>query len=204
MVEAFLNGEDPHQVTADMMGVARAIGKTLNFGTVYGQGPRTMCDTIEESGKPRPKETEAKEWLKKYDQTYPVLKRWKWAQVDYAREHGYVTTVLGRKRRLPDINSFDNSLRSRAERQSYNAPIQGSAADVAMVAMLDIHPYLSWYDARMLAQVHDELVFEVPKDAADEFGTLVQEKMEGVGDKFNLRVKLSAEPGHGRSWKDAK
>jgi DNA polymerase I-like protein with 3'-5' exonuclease and polymerase domains len=172
--------------------------------TVYGQGPRTMCDTIEESGKPRPKETEAKEWLKKYDQTYPILKRWKWAQVDYAREHGFVTTILGRKRRLPDINSFDNSLRSRAERQSYNAPIQGSAADIIQIAQLDIAEVQAWYGARMLLQVHDELVFEVPRAAVEDFKPIVQEKMEGVGERLGMTVKLVAEPGTGNSWLSAK
>lgn len=172
--------------------------------TVYGQGPKTMCDTIEQSGKERPKESDAKEWLKKYEKTYPTLTRWKWAQVEYARENGYVTTLMGRKRRLADINSFDNSLRSRDERRSYNAPIQGSAADVAEIAMVDIHQYLGWYDARMLAQVHDELVFEVPKGAAEEFGKIVQEKMEGVGERFGLRVGLEASPGTGRSWAKAK
>jgi DNA polymerase I-like protein with 3'-5' exonuclease and polymerase domains len=172
--------------------------------SVYGQGPRTLADTIEESGKPRPKESEAKEWLQLFRKAYPTLDRWKWAQVDLARTQGYVTTLLGRKRRIPDINSFDNGLRGTAERQSYNAPIQGSAADTAELAMLNVHPYLSDYSARMLLQVHDELVFEVHKDSAEEFGKIVQSKMEGVGEIFDLRVKLEAGPGIGESWASAK
>lgn len=204
MLKTFAEGGDPHQATGDMVGVIRRLGKKLNFGVVYGMGPRAMADNIEEDGYPRPKESETKGWLKTFEQKFPNIFVWKGKMVRMAQEVGYVETLLGRRRRLPDINSFDQSLRSRAERQAGNAPIQGSAADLIEVAMLDIAPYQPHYDARMLLQVHDELVFEVPNPALKEFGELVQEMMTRVGKTFNLRVDLQADPGSGHSWGSAK
>lgn len=204
MIRVFEENGDPHGLTATKMNVERHVGKTINFGSVYGQGADTLCDTIEAAGQPRPSTEDAKRWLEDYREIYPQLNRWKWDQVDLARTNGFVTTLLGRKRRLPEINSYDKSARARAERQSYNAPIQGSAADVTELAMLNIDPYLSWYDAKMLFQVHDEIGFEVPKAAAEEFKLIVQREMEAVGEFFNLRPRLEATPGVGRSWAEAK
>lgn len=201
-IMAFENGEDPHQMTADRSNVTRPIGKTLNFSTLYGAGPRKLCDTIEASGHPRPKESEAREWLNAFQEAYPAIVRWKKAIVTRGRELGYVPTYGGRKRRLPDLNSWDDELRSRAERQGPNARIQGSAADLIKWATVQLEPFLEWYGAKLVAQVHDELVFEVPEEVAEEFSAYASQIMASVKEHFKLRVPIIAEGHIGPTWGD--
>jgi DNA polymerase-1 len=204
LVKTFIEGGDPHQLTADLCGVDRSTGKTLNFGVLYGSGPKTMADTVEKSGKPRPTEETTKKWLQAFDKAYPTIVYMKQMQIMQAREQGYVETIGRRKRRLPDINNRDQSLRARAERQTSNSVIQGSAADIIKYAMLSIFPYMGDYDAKMTAQVHDELCFEVPEEAAPEFSEFVSNRMIGVGEYFDMLVPLEASPGIGKNWDEAK
>lgn len=204
LTKAYTENLDLHQMTADRIGVARHIGKTINFLKLYGGGPRKLADTLEINGYPRPSQKEAAEWLDAYDKSYPVYTQWAQKVVHYARKLGYVTTLDGHKRRLPDLNSELMGLRMKAERQAVNSVIQGSASAIAKRAMLDIFPHLCKYDAKMLAQVHDEIVLEVPKHAAPEFASLVKEKMEVTREFFQIRVPLIAEPGIGNNWADAK
>ena len=123
-------------------------------------------------------------------------------QIDFAREHGYVETILGRRRYLPDIHSHNQVVRGGAERNAVNAPIQGSAADIIKIAMIRIHNQLQAQklQTRMLLQVHDELVFDVPKTELEIVKPLVKEAMENA---FTLAVPLVADLGVGNNWLDA-
>ena len=123
-------------------------------------------------------------------------------QVDFARDHGYVETVLGRRRYLKDINSQNAIVRGAAERNAVNAPIQGSAADIIKIAMINIHNQLkegNW-KSKMLLQVHDELVFEVPKSELEALKTMVQTEMENA---YTLKVPLVVDIGVGANWLEA-
>jgi len=204
MIKTFVDDGDPHQLTADKAGVERYIGKTLNFAMVYGAGPRTIADTIEKTGKERPKVGDVRQWLDDLMENSPDFKKWKYSVIDDARRDGFIKTIGGRKRRLPEINHFDKGLRAASERYAVNSLIQGSCADLIKDAMLSIHPLLNQYGAKMLAQVHDELVFEVPKRTSSAFMDTVKEVMESVQSKYNISVPIKAEPGHGISWSDAK
>jgi DNA polymerase-1 len=124
------------------------------------------------------------------------------SQIDFARENGYVTTVLGRRRYLKDILSQNAIVRSAAERNAINAPIQGSAADIIKIAMINIHHKIkngNW-NAKMLLQVHDELVFDVPKTEVDSLSAMVKEEMENA---FKLEVPLLVDIGIGNNWLQA-
>jgi DNA polymerase-1 len=204
LVKVFQEGGDPHQMTADLCHVDRKTAKPLNYGMSYGAGPRTLADTIEKSGVPRPDIKTAAEYLDRLDLAYPFINRWKKKVIQYARELGFVRTIWGRKRRLPDLNSREQGLRAAAEREGINAIIQGSAADILKWSMLKIAPELSRFSAKMLSQVHDELCFESPKAATPELAAQVKEKMEAAAEFFNLRVKLVAEPHAGPNWGAAK
>jgi DNA polymerase-1 len=124
------------------------------------------------------------------------------SQVDFARENGYVTTVLGRRRYLKDILSQNAIVRGAAERNAINAPIQGSAADIIKLAMIKIHDRMKNGDwkAKMLLQVHDELVFDVPKSEVDSLSTMIKEEMENA---FKLEVPLVVDIGVGNNWLEA-
>jgi DNA polymerase-1 len=122
--------------------------------------------------------------------------------VDFARDNGYVQTVLGRRRYLKDINSRNAVVRGAAERNAVNAPIQGSAADIIKIAMINIHKKLaaSNYKTKMLLQVHDELVFDVPKSELSEMKELIKSEMENA---YTLKVPLDVEMGEGSDWLEA-
>ena len=166
MQEAFQKGEDIHASTAaKVFNVAleevsreqRSQAKTVNFGIVYGVSAFGLSNQTNLNRK------ESKALIDAYYETYPQLKSYMRNQVDFARENGYVETILGRRRYLKDINSQNSIVRSAAERNAVNAPIQGSAADIIKIAMLRIHEKLKDYDSQMLLQVHDELVFDAKK-----------------------------------------
>ena len=123
-------------------------------------------------------------------------------QIDFARENGYVATILGRRRYLKDINSANSFVRGGSERNAVNAPIQGSAADIIKIAMINIHKKIiseNW-KSKMLLQVHDELVFDVPKIESDKLKTMVKHEMENA---FQLKVPLIVDIGQGKHWLDA-
>lgn len=177
----------------------------LTGNTIYGQGPNTLANVIEEQGNPRPTKTQAKKWLRQFDLLYPEVPRWKKHEVIKARERGYCNTIAGRRRHVEGLEHFDKYLRARAERQVPNSIIQGSAGDVINQAMLWLsQDILDQYGAKMLLQVHDELVFEVPKKEATALAVHVQERMQAVKDYFNISIPVVAEPTIGPNWTEAK
>ena len=205
MVEAFKKGEDIHAATAsNVFGVAiddvsreqRANAKTVNFGIVYGVSAFGLSQQTNLN------RSEAKELIDAYYLTYPKLKAYMNEQIDFARENGFVETVLGRRRYLKDINSQNAVVRGAAERNAVNAPIQGSAADIIKLAMINIHHRLkneSW-KSKMLLQVHDELVFDVPNAEVEDLTTMVKEEMENA---YSLDVPLVVDVGIGKNWLEA-
>ena len=205
MVAAFNNNEDIHAATAaKVFGVPlaevtreqRSQAKTVNFGIIYGVSAFGL------SNQTTLNRTEAKALIDTYYENYPKLKAYMSQQVDFAREHGYVATVLGRRRYLKDINSRNAIVRGAAERNAINAPIQGSAADIIKLAMLRIYDRLQreGLRAQMLLQVHDELVFECPKEELDALKELVQTEMEQA---YSLHVPLTVDIGIGQNWLEA-
>ncbi|WP_335972532.1 DNA polymerase I [Gaetbulibacter jejuensis] len=205
MIEAFKHGEDIHASTAskvfnvaieDVTREQRSNAKTVNFGIIYGVSAFGLSNQTDLS------RSEAKELIDTYYETYPKLKNYISKQVDFARDHGYVQTVLGRRRYLKDINSRNAVVRGAAERNAVNAPIQGSAADIIKLAMINIFEKLEAgdYKTKMLLQVHDELVFDVYKPELDEISKLIKTEMENA---FKLSVPLDVEIGLGDNWLEA-
>ena len=205
MIGAFKEGQDIHAATAaKVFGVAleevsreqRSNAKTVNFGIVYGVSAFGLSQQTNLS------RSEAKDLIDAYYATYPRLKAYMSEQVDFAREHGYVTTVLGRRRYLKDILAANAVVRGAAERNAVNAPIQGSAADIIKIAMINIHKRLQQenWQGKMLLQVHDELVFEVPKNEVEPFGAMVKTEMENA---FTMDVPLVVDIGVGNNWLEA-
>ncbi len=204
LIEAFRRGEDIHRRTAaEIFGIPpelvtpemRRMAKTINFGIVYGMSPYGLAKELKISHK------EAKAFIERYFARYPGVKAYMEKIVIEAREKGYVKTLFGRKRPLPDIRSPNRAAREFAERTAINTPIQGTAADIIKLAMIEIDRALSTKRARMLLQVHDELLFEVPPDELEEICDLVREKMEGI---VRLKVPLKVNWATGKNWAEAK
>ena len=205
MLAAFLNNEDIHQATAakvfnvpleEVTRAQRGNAKTVNFGIIYGVSAFGLSQQTDLN------RTEAKELIDTYYATYPKLRNYIHEQVDFARDNGYVTTVLGRRRYLKDINSQNAVVRGAAERNAVNAPIQGSAADIIKLAMIAIQSKLeseNW-KAKMLLQVHDELVFDVPKEEVEALQKMIKNEMENA---FSLDVPLVVDMGIGTNWLEA-
>jgi DNA polymerase-1 len=145
---------------------------------------------------------EAKKFIEEYFTQYPKIKEYTEAQILEAQTKGFVTTILGRKRPLPDIHSTNPGLRINAEHMAVNTPIQGSAADLIKVAMVRIHALLAkeGYKTAMLLQVHDELVFEAPKGEVDDVKKMIKREMEGA---IKLNVPLRVDVGAGANWLEA-
>ena len=205
MMNAFKNGEDIHASTAakvfdvpleEVTREQRSNAKTVNFGIVYGVSAFGLSNQTDLS------RSEAKELIDTYYETYPKLKAYMAAQVDFAREHGYVETVLKRRRYLKDINSQNAMVRNGAERNAVNAPIQGSAADIIKLAMINIHDRFEKenFKSKMLLQVHDELVFDAHKDELDIITPIIKYEMENA---FKMTVPLDVEVGTGLNWLEA-
>lgn len=205
MIEAFQNGEDIHASTAarlfdipleEVSKVQRGQAKTVNFGILYGQGAFGLA---EQTGLSR---AEAKQMIEAYFDTYPRLKKYMAEQVEKAREIGYVETILKRKRHLKDINSGNFVVKAHAERNAVNAPIQGSAADVIKLAMINIDKKLTELNlkTKMLLQVHDELLFEAPDDEIEVATSLIKSEMESA---IETKVPMVVEVGVGENWLEA-
>ena len=205
MIESFLRNEDIHRSTAakvfnvpleEVTREQRSHAKTVNFGIIYGVSAFGLSAQTDLS------RSESKELIDTYYATYPNLRNYINKQIEFARQHGYVETILGRRRYLPDIHSHNQVVRGGAERNAVNAPIQGSAADIIKIAMIRIHNQLQAQklQTRMLLQVHDELVFDVPKTELEIVKPLVKEAMENA---FTLAVPLVADLGVGNNWLDA-
>lgn len=205
MIEAFKNGEDIHASTAskvfnvplaEVTREQRGNAKTVNFGIIYGVSAFGLSNQTDLN------RTEAKELIDTYYATYPKLRNFISEQVDFARDNGYVQTVLGRRRYLKDINSRNAVVRGAAERNAVNAPIQGSAADIIKIAMIHIHNKLNDgnYKTKMLLQVHDELVFDVYKPELEAIKKLVKTEMESA---YKLEVPLDVDLDIGDNWLEA-
>ena len=205
MITAFKNGEDIHAATAarvfnvpidEVTREQRSNAKTVNFGIIYGVSAFGLSNQTDLT------RSEAKELIDTYYETYPKLKAFMAAQVDFAREHGYVETVLKRRRYLKDINSRNAMVRNGAERNAVNAPIQGSAADIIKLAMIHIHNRFEkeGFTSKMLLQVHDELVFDAHKDELDIIKPIIKYEMENA---FKMIVPLDVEVGTGENWLEA-
>ncbi|MEK8178756.1 DNA polymerase I [Flavobacterium buctense] len=205
MIKAFQNNEDIHRSTAaKVFNVAleevtkeqRSNAKTVNFGIIYGVSAFGLSNQTSLS------RSESAALIDAYYKTYPKLKSYMSDQVDFARENGYVQTVLGRRRYLKDINSANAVVRSGAERNAVNAPIQGSAADIIKIAMINIHKKLTSenWQSKMLLQVHDELVFDVHNSELEKIKPLIKHEMENA---FKLTVPLEVELGSGKNWLEA-
>lgn len=205
MINAFKNGEDIHASTAakvfnvaleDVTREQRSNAKTVNFGIVYGVSAFGLSNQTNLS------RSEAKELIDTYYETYPKLKAYMTSQVEFAREKGYVETVLNRRRYLKDINSRNAMVRSGAERNAVNAPIQGSAADIIKLAMINIHNRFEaeGFKSKMLLQVHDELVFDAHKEELEIIRPIIKHEMENA---FKMSVPLDVEIDLGENWLEA-
>ena len=205
MIEAFRNNEDIHKSTAakvfnvpleEVTKEQRSHAKTVNFGIIYGVSAFGLSNQTNLSRK------ESAELIDAYYKTYPKLKSFISDQVDFARENGYVETISGRRRYLKDINSANAIVRGGAERNAVNAPIQGSAADIIKIAMINIHKKLkseNW-QSKMLLQVHDELVFDVHNSELEKIQPMIKHEMESA---FKMIVPLEVEIGMGKNWLEA-
>ncbi|MCA8921521.1 MAG: DNA polymerase I [Planctomycetes bacterium] len=205
LLEAFRADKDVHAATAaSVFGVPfeevtpelRGRAKAINFGIAYGMGAQRLARDTALSLE------EARAFIENYFARFPGIKGYLEAQVQFARKFGYVETLLGRRRPLPDIRATRRLARSNAERMAINTPIQGSAADIIKIAMVRIDRRLAEadLDAHMLLQVHDELVFECPAAQREALVTLVREEMQSA---FPLAVPLKVDVGYGRTWLQA-
>lgn len=205
MIEAFKNKIDIHTATAskvygvdiaDVSSTMRRNAKMVNFGIIYGISAFGLSQRLNIPRK------EAGEIIDNYFLQYPTIKSYMDESINRAREFGYVETLLGRRRYLRDINSANATVRGFAERNAINAPIQGSAADLIKVAMIDIDAAFSKENLRtkMTLQVHDELVFDVPNDELELVKPIIKQKMEGA---ILLKVPVDVEMGTGKNWLDA-
>ncbi|MDP3312778.1 DNA polymerase I [Lutibacter sp.] len=205
MITSFKNKEDIHAATAaKVFGIPlaevsrsqRGDAKAVNFGIIYGQGAYTLAQQLNKSNK------EAKELIDNYYKSFPKLKQYIASQVDFARDKGYVETILGRRRYLKNINSHNAIVRSADERNAVNAPIQGSAADIIKIAMINIQNLLTLgnYKSKMLLQVHDELVFDMHYSEKELLLPLLKKEMEHA---FTLSVPLTVDFGEGSNWLEA-
>ncbi|MEZ0335105.1 MAG: DNA polymerase, partial [Gemmatimonadales bacterium] len=205
-VAAFRQGDDIHrqtaaiifgvpvaQVTADMRGRA----KTINFATIYGQGPFALSRQLGIS------QEEARAFIARYFERFAGVRAFLDRQIQLARERGYVETLFKRRRYIPEIRDRNFNMRAYGERNAQNSPLQGSAADLIKLAMIRISDAIEeeGLQSRMLLQVHDELVFEVPPEEVERMRELVQTHMEQV---VALDVPLVVDIGVGPNWLDAK
>ena len=205
LLEAFREGEDIHRATAarvfkvepaDVDPVLRSRAKAVNFGVIYGMGPQRLARETKVSL------DEARSFIDQYCDTYPGVRAFLDRTVEEARTTGYVSTLLGRRRYLPELSSKDPRVRAQAENVAVNTPLQGTAADLIKLAMIKIDRRIrdEALAARMIVQIHDELLLEVPPDEHDYVGKMVVEEMAGAMD---LSVPVVVDFGWGDNWSDA-
>ena len=202
LIEAFVEDKDIHSLTASAIyncmpelvsPEMRRVAKTINFGLMYGMGPINLSRQLSISF------NEARTFIESYFHQFPKVKNYMETTILGARETGYVETLLGRRRYLPEINAKNRTIREAAERTAINTPVQGTAADIIKIAMIHIDRELAKVcsKARMLLQVHDELVFEVPEEAANSTREWIVEKMSCA---FELKVPVRVDAGIGKNW----
>ncbi|CAN5311451.1 hypothetical protein BH23GEM2_BH23GEM2_00460 [soil metagenome] len=205
-VDAFHAGGDIHRQTASIIfdvpmdsvtSEMRARAKTINFATIYGQGPVALSRQL------KIEVSEARDFIARYFERFVGIRDYLDAQVEFAREHGYVQTLFGRRRYIPELRDRNFNIRAFGERTAANSPIQGSAADLIKIAMIRIHRRLrdSGMNGVMLLQVHDELVFETPPEEIGATQLLVREEMENAAE---LSVPLVVDMGTGSNWMETK
>ena len=206
MLAGFAQGEDIHTATAarvfgvptkEVTGEMRRAAKAVNFGIVYGISDFSLAQDIHVTKK------EAKAYIESYLEQYSGVKRYMEEIVAFGKEHGYVGTIFGRRRELPELASGNYVMRSFGERVAMNTPIQGSAADIIKIAMVNIYRRLKdeGLQAKLILQVHDELIIEAPRSEREIVCKLLGEEMEQAAD---LKVKLLADVHSGDSWYDCK
>jgi DNA polymerase-1 len=210
MIEAFTNGEDIHRDTAarlfhvapeEVTSDQRRKAKTANFGIIYGIsafGLRQRMGNEISMG-------EAKEIIEGYFRSYPGVKEYIDRTIAEAKGNGYVQTIFARRRYLPDINSANATVRSLAERNAINAPLQGSAADIIKQAMVGVHRALEseGLHSRLILQVHDELIVDALRSEAERVKEILRREMESVGEAAGLSVPLTVDVGEGNNWLEA-
>jgi len=205
LIQAFLDDKDIHAQTASAIyGVfpemitpeMRRSAKTINFGLIYGMGPINLSRQLNISF------TDAQAFIDAYFRQFPSIEAYMKSSIERARTLGYSETILGRRRYLPEITSENRQVREAAERTALNTPIQGSAADIIKIAMVRIHDALpgKFPNARMLLQVHDELVFEAPQTEAEDLRAMVVDIMSKA---YKLDVPLKVDAGTGKNWSEA-
>jgi DNA polymerase-1 len=205
-VEAFQAGGDIHKQTAalifdvplaEVTGTMRSRAKTITFATIYGQGPHALSSQLDID------HAEAKAFISRYFERFQGVRNYLDSMVAFAREHGYVQTIFGRRRYIPELRERNFNIRAFGERTAANSPIQGSAADLIKIAMIRIDDALRTrkLHSKMLLQVHDELVFEVPHDELDHVSELVKHEMENAAE---LTVPLVVDLGVGKNWLETK
>ncbi|MGH8057225.1 MAG: DNA polymerase I, partial [Candidatus Entotheonellia bacterium] len=205
LIQSFRAGEDVHRRTASLIfGVPpeqvtaeqRARAKTINFGVIYGMGPTRLAREIDISLE------EAREFIERYFATYPGVHHYTVETIRKAKEQEYVTTLLGRRRYLPELFSDNQGVRAAAENMAINTPVQGSSADIIKLAMINIRDRLRQerLTAQMILQVHDELVFEMPVAELEQVKSIVVEQMERA---VQLDVPIKVDVGVGRNWFEA-
>jgi DNA polymerase-1 len=208
LVSVFAKGEDIHMATAmEIFGLPaskitrdmRRAAKTVVFGIVYGISPFGLSQNI---GVPQ---AEAKKYIETFFEKFAAVRALMDRNIAEGKEKGYTTTILGRRRPIPELQSSDPVQRGFGERMAVNSPIQGSAADLIKLAMINVHKRLheDLPHTKMILQVHDELIFEVPEKELEEAKKLVKEEMEGVGKQLGLSVPLKVDLGVGRNWRTA-
>lgn len=205
MLEAFAAGHDIHRATAarvyglsleEVTSDQRRNAKAVNFGIIYGQSAFGLSQSL---GIPR---KEAATIIEQYFAQYAGIRQYMTKAVEFAKEHGYVETILKRRRYLRDINSANMTVRGFAERNAINAPIQGSAADLIKIAMIHIQQDIQNLGLRgkMIMQVHDELVFDVPQEEVEQFSAIIIDRMKNA---MTLNVPIEVEVGKGNNWLEA-
>ena len=206
MIEAFNSGEDIHTSTAAQVfdmplfmvtPEMRSAAKAVNFGIIYGIGAFSLAKDIGTSV------AKAKKYIADYLAKYPKVNAFMETTVDNAFKDGYVTTMFGRKRRIPELSSSNKMLQAAGKRIAMNTPVQGTAADLIKIAMINVYNRLKAekLDAKLILQVHDELIIESDLSCADRCAELLKEEMQGV---YDMRVPLAVDVHQGRSWYDAK
>ena len=205
MIAAFKRGDDIHKATAStVLGVKvgevtsemRRLAKTLNFGIIYGMGPQRLAET---TGVPL---AEARDFIRKYFEAYPGIKNYTESILEDARRSGFTRTICGRRRPIPGLNDTNMGLKARAENMAVNAPIQGTAADLIKLAMIQLDRRLArgGYASRLVLQIHDELVLECPATEVAEVREIVRQEMENA---LDVGTPLKVEVGSGKNWLEA-
>ena len=203
LIDAFANDRDIHSKTAsDIFGVSekdvtpemRRLAKNINFGIIYGISPFGLSKQL------RTSVGESKKYIDEYFGTYPDVKSYLENSIKESKDRGYAITILGRRRPIPELQSSNRMQRGMGERAAINSPIQGSAADIINLAMINIDEKLQGSDAKMILQVHDELIVESPNDIINEISLLIKNEMENA---YKLSVPIKVDIGMGPNWADA-